>query len=40
MTTGERIKTLRNEKELTLEELGKMLGVEKTAVYKWEAGIT
>lgn len=38
MTTGERIKTLRKEHNLTQEELGKMLGVQKAAIQKYEKG--
>ncbi len=35
---GERIRQKRIEQGLSLEELGKMLGVQKTAVSKWELG--
>lgn len=35
---GNYIRTLRNEKGLTQEELGKMVGVKKSAVQKWENG--
>lgn len=35
---GERIRQKRIELGLSLEELGKMLGVQKTAVSKWELG--
>ncbi len=38
MTTGERIKKLRKEHKLTQEELGKMLGVQKAAIQKYEKG--
>lgn len=36
--TGEVIKRKRKEKGLTQEELGKMLGVNRAAVNKWETG--
>lgn len=39
MNTGQRIKMLREEKGLTLEELGEMVGVGKSTVRKWENGI-
>lgn len=35
---SERIKKLRNEKELSQTELGNYLGVSASAVYKWENG--
>lgn len=35
---GKYIKQLRNEKKLTQEELGALLGVQKAAVQKWESG--
>lgn len=35
---GKYIKQLRNEKKLTQEELGALLGVQKAAVQKWERG--
>lgn len=38
MTTGERIKMLRKQKGLSQEELGKMIGVQKAAVNKYEKG--
>ncbi len=38
MNTGEYIKKLRNEFGYTQEELGKMLGVKRAAVNKWENG--
>ena len=38
MITGERIKKLRKEHKLTQEELGKMLGVQKAAIQKYEKG--
>lgn len=36
--TGERIKKLRKEKGLTQQELGQMLGVQKSAIAKYENG--
>lgn len=38
MTTGERIKSLRKEHNLTQEELGKKIGVQKSAIQKYEKG--
>ncbi len=38
MNTGEKIKYLRKQKGLTLEELGKLCGVGKSTVRKWETG--
>lgn len=38
MTIGERLKRLRIEKGLTQEEVGKILGVTKGAVQKYETG--
>ena len=40
MTVGEYIKILRTNKNITQEELGKMIGVQRAAVQKWESGIT
>ena len=37
---GDRIKQLRKEKHLTQAQLGEILGVEKSAVAKWENGRT
>lgn len=37
---GSRIKELRLERGLTQEELGKIAGVKKAAVQKWESGMT
>lgn len=37
-TVGERIRRLRTEKNLTQEDLGKILGVTKSAVQKYENG--
>ena len=39
-TIGERIKGLRKGKKLTQSQLGEFLGVEKSAVAKWENGRT
>ncbi len=36
---GEKIKALRNAKGLSQEELGKMVGVQKAAIYKYETGL-
>lgn len=38
MTMGEYIKKLRTEKGLSQEELGKLCGVNRAAVNKWEKG--
>jgi repressor LexA len=38
MTMGEYIKLLRTQKGLSQEELGKMVGVNRAAVNKWEQG--
>ena len=38
MNMGERIKKLRIEKGLTQEELGKYIGVQKSAIRKYEKG--
>lgn len=38
MTMGEYIKQLRTEKELSQEALGKLVGVNRAAVNKWENG--
>lgn len=40
MNTGDRIKELRISNNLTQEELGKKVGVKKSAVQKWESGMT
>lgn len=40
MTTGEIIKQLRKEKRMTQEELAERIGVQKSAVAKWETGRT
>lgn len=39
MDMGEKIKTLRLEKDMTLEELGNKVGVGKSTVRKWETGM-
>jgi len=39
MTTGEKIRRLRQEKGLTMEELGNMVGVKKAAIHKYETGL-
>lgn len=38
MTMGEYIKQLRTEKELSQDALGKLVGVNRAAVNKWENG--
>lgn len=39
MTTGEKIRLLREQRGYTLEELGKRVGVGKSTVRKWETGL-
>lgn len=39
MDIGERIKELREQKGMTLEELGNKVGVGKSTVRKWETGM-
>ena len=39
MTTGERIKALRLQHGMTMEELAGMLGLQKAAIYKYESGL-
>ena len=39
VTTGQRIKNLRINKGLSQEELGKMIGVKKAAINKYETDI-
>lgn len=39
LTTGERIKRLRTELGMSQEELGKKIGVQNAAVYKYEKGL-
>lgn len=38
MTVGQRIREARIEKSLTQEQLGELIGVQKSAVAKWENG--
>lgn len=38
MTLGERIKQARKQKHMTTEELGKAIGVERSAITKYEKG--
>lgn len=38
MTLGERLKQLRLEKGITQEELGKIIGLKKQAIWKYENG--
>lgn len=38
MTTGERIKMMRVARHLTQEELGQAIGVQKSAIAKYESG--
>ena len=38
MTFGEKIKALRAERGLTLEQVGERVGVGKSTVRKWESG--
>ena len=40
MSMGKRILELRMKKGMTQEEVGKIVGVQKAAVQKWENGIT
>lgn len=39
-TMGERIRTLREAKRLTQDQLGKLVGVSKSAVSQWELDAT
>ena len=39
MDIGDKIKQLREEKGMTLEELGNKVGVGKSTVRKWETGM-
>ena len=39
MTTGEKIKELREKRGYTLEELGEKIGVGKSTIRKWENGM-
>lgn len=38
MTMGERLKQLREQKKLTQEEVGAIIGVNKAAIQKYESG--
>lgn len=38
MTAGDRIRQLRKERKMTQEELGKVIGVQKAAIQKYEKG--
>lgn len=38
MTTGERIRMLRKEKDMTLEEVAKQIGISRATVLKYETG--
>ena len=40
MTTGERIRQLRIQHQMTQEELGAKVGVQKAAIYKYENGLS
>lgn len=39
MDMGQKIKTLREQKGMTLEELGTKVGVGKSTIRKWETGM-
>ena len=39
MTLGEKIKELRRDRKMTLEQVGDIVGVGKSTVRKWENGI-
>lgn len=39
-TMGDRIRTLRNSKTLSQEELGKIVGVSGASISQWESGTT
>ena len=39
MTTGDRIRQLRIQHQMTQEELGAKVGVQKAAIYKYENGL-
>ena len=39
MTTGERIRALRQAAKLSQEELGARIGVQKAAIHKYETGL-
>ena len=38
MTIGDRIKRLRKERGLTADELGKMIGKDRSTIYRYERG--
>ena len=38
MNVGDNLKLFRNEKKLTQQELGEMLGVKKSTISRWESG--
>ena len=38
MTFGEKIKALRDQRDMTLEQVGDLVGVGKSTVRKWESG--
>lgn len=38
MTFGEKIKALREQRKMTLEQVGDLVGVGKSTVRKWESG--
>lgn len=40
MSTGERIRGLREKSEISQSELAELLGITRTAVWAWEKGIT
>ena len=39
MSIGEKIRALREQKGLTLEDLGKLCGTTKQTIYKYETGV-
>jgi transcriptional regulator with XRE-family HTH domain len=39
MKIGERIKALRNEKKMTLEEVAKMIGTSRQTIQRYESGL-
>ncbi len=40
MTMGDRLKRLRLQRGMTQEEVGKLVGVQRSTVQKWESGQT
>ena len=38
MTTGERVKRLRKDLDLSADELGKMIGKDRSTIYRYERG--